>query len=47
MIGYNMEEVRDLDIIIVFQFVSFDFSYIFIFKKWMGGRGLDLYGGLL
>jgi len=47
MIGYNMEEVRDLDIIIVFEFVSLGFSYIFIFKNWFGGRGLDIRGGLL
>jgi hypothetical protein len=43
----KMVEVWDFDIIIVFQFVSSVCCYVFVFRKWMGGRGMDSYGGLL
>jgi hypothetical protein len=48
MLGFMnvMVEVRDFDIVIVFQLVSFVLSYIFVFRKWMGGRGMESYGGL-
>ena len=43
----NTVEVRDFDVIVVFQYMSFVFCYIFVFRKWMGGGGMDSFGGLL